>query len=557
MLISIFHNIFFLGNFSIFYNSNTFTPEGPWGPWIILAPVIGGLGVVYLVRTFAPEARGHGVPEVIYAIYYRAGRIRPIVAFVKAIASALAIGSGAAVGREGPIIQIGSSGASAIGQMLRLAQWQRITLVAAGAGAGIAATFNTPLGGVMFAIELMLPEVSPRTFVPVVIATAAATYVGRLFLGIQPAFLVPMAGSASFESVGPVVLLAAVGLGLLCGVGAWAFVRLLNFMEDAFARIPGNDYTRHAIGMGLVGAVMYALMRTRGHYFIEGVGYATIQAILQNHITDIALLALIFVAKLFATTTSLGSGSSGGVFSPSLMLGATLGAAWGSFVALLVPGAGFGTAEFAMIGMAGMVSGATGAALTAALMIFEMTRDYSIMVPMVITVAIALGLRRVLSFENIYTIKLARRGVRIPKDRHSNMFLVRQAREIMDVKFAVMPAETKLVDAIESLRDKKTRHVVVTHDGRITAVLRLDPSLYELENMRTRAILGALGDRDFILSRQKDTVFDTLKRLSRHHAENALVIKGRGVPRADDVVGVISKHAIGSTVVAGFSTYLD
>jgi len=328
-------------------------------------------------------------------------------------------------------------------------------------------------------------------------------------------------------------------------------------MEDLFERIPGNDYTRHAIGMGLVGVVMYALMRTQGHYFVEGVGYATIQAILQNHITDIALLALIFVAKLFATTTSLGSGSSGGVFSPSLMLGATLGAAWGAFVALLVPGAGFGAAEFAMIGMAGMVSGATGAALTAAVMIFEMTRDYSIMVPIVIAVATALGFRRVLSFENIYTIKLARRGVRIPKDRHSNMFLVRQAREIMDEDFAVMSAETMLVDAIETLRGKETRHVVVTHDGRIVAVLRLDPSLYALEDMHARATLGALADRGFILLRENDTVFDTLKRLSRHHAENALVIKGGGVPRAGNVVGVISKHHIGGTVVAGFSTYLD
>ena len=558
-LIAIIHNLFFLGEFSLYYDSNVFTPRGPWGPLIILAPVIGGLGVVFLVRSFAPEARGHGVPEVIYAIFYREGRIRPVVALVKALASALAIGSGAAVGREGPIIQIGSSVGSTIGQWLRLAPWQCITLVAAGAGAGIAATFNTPLGGVMFAIELMLPEVSTRTFVPVVISTAAATSIGRLFLGLQPAFIVPIPEPTGLEMVSATVLFAAAGLGVLCGVASWAFVRLLSLMEDLFERLPVNDYVRHAIGMALVGAVMYALFRGYGHYFIEGVGYATIQAILQRHLTDLALLALIFVTKLFATTTSLASGSSGGVFSPSLMLGATLGGAWGALMANLLPDSSFAVAEFAIIGMAAVVSGATGAALTAAVMIFEMTRDYNIMVPIVIAVAISVGIRRVLSFENIYTIKLARRGVTIPKERHSNMFLVRHANDIMDTAFAVMPETTALRDAIETLKETATKHVILTRDERIVAVMRLDPSLYALEEIRAPITLGEVADRGFTLLRENDTVFDTLKRMARHRVENALVIKsrikGRHVPRAADIVGVISKDDIGNTVVDEFNAY--
>ena len=151
-------------------------------------PVIGGIFVTFLITNFAPEARGHGVPEVMDAIYYKEGIIRPIVALIKSLASALAIGTGAAVGREGPIIQIGASLGSTLGQMIRMAPWQRITLVAAGAGAGIAATFNTPIGGVMFAIELMMPELSARTFLPVALATGAATFIGRIFLGLQPAF---------------------------------------------------------------------------------------------------------------------------------------------------------------------------------------------------------------------------------------------------------------------------------------------------------------------------------------------------------------------------------
>ena len=192
-LIGLIHNIAFLGTFSIGYDANLFTPPSPWGTLIILVPVIGGLIVTFLVTNFAPEARGHGVPEVMDAIYYREGVIRPVVAVIKSLASALSIGTGAAVGREGPIIQIGAALGSTLGQVIRMAPWQRITLVAAGAGAGIAATFNTPIGGVMFAIELMMPELSARTFLPVALATGTATFIGRIFLGVQPAFAIAVA----------------------------------------------------------------------------------------------------------------------------------------------------------------------------------------------------------------------------------------------------------------------------------------------------------------------------------------------------------------------------
>ena len=190
-LIACVHNLLFLGHWSFDYDSSLFTPPPPWGPWVILVPVIGAIGVTFIVNNFAPEAKGHGVPEVMDAIYYHRGVIRPVVAVAKSLASALAIGSGAAVGREGPIIQIGSALGSTFGQVIRMSAGQRIILVAAGAGAGIAATFNTPIGGVLFATELMLPEISVNTFLPVAIATGTATFIGRLFFGAQPAFGVP------------------------------------------------------------------------------------------------------------------------------------------------------------------------------------------------------------------------------------------------------------------------------------------------------------------------------------------------------------------------------
>ena len=187
VLIGLIHNLLFTGHAVIRYDANVFTAPSPWGALVILVPVLGAVVVTFLVNNFAPEAKGHGVPEVMDAIYYKGGVIRSVVALVKSLASAIAIGSGSSVGREGPIIQIGSALGSTMGQIIRMPAWQRISLVAAGAGAGIAATFNTPIGGVMFAIELMMPEVSVETFLPVAIATGAATFVGRWFFGDAPA----------------------------------------------------------------------------------------------------------------------------------------------------------------------------------------------------------------------------------------------------------------------------------------------------------------------------------------------------------------------------------
>jgi CIC family chloride channel protein len=190
-LIAFVHNLLFFGKLSVIYDSSLFTPASPWGVLVVLVPVVGAIGVTFIVTHFAPEAKGHGVPEVMDAIYYNRGIIRPIVAVAKSLASALSIGSGAAVGREGPIIQIGSAFGSTLGQVIRMSMGQRIILVAAGAGAGIAATFNTPIGGVLFATELMMPEISVNTFLPVAIATGTATFIGRLFFGDRPAFDVP------------------------------------------------------------------------------------------------------------------------------------------------------------------------------------------------------------------------------------------------------------------------------------------------------------------------------------------------------------------------------
>ncbi|HUK06528.1 MAG TPA: chloride channel protein [Stellaceae bacterium] len=555
-LIGFIHNLLFLGRFSINFDANVFTPPSPWGALVILVPVVGAIGVTFLVNTFAPEAKGHGVPEVMDAIYYRAGVIRPVVALIKSLASALAIGSGAAVGREGPIIQIGSALGSTLGQIVPMLAGQRITLVAAGAGAGIAATFNTPIGGVMFAVELMMPEVSVRTFLPVAISTGTATFVGRYFLGPQPAFLVPSLPALGTDLSAALILCLYGVLGAIIGVAATAFIRGLHLAEDLFDKIK-NRYARHILGMALVGVLIYALQQNFGHYYVEGVGYATIQAILVGPLSAAGLLALLFACKLAATSVSLGSGSSGGIFSPSLFMGATIGGAFAAaFVALHVP-LPISIPSFAMVGMGAMVGGGTGAVMTAIVMIFEMTRDYDIVMPMIIAVALSVGVRRLLSRENIYTMKLFRRGQSLPKALHQNMFLVRRAREVMDKDVLLLPAEMSF-EAFLSEPDHRgrMRHVVVTKENRVEGVLRVNTALRRSPEAAVgRITLGDLASHRFTIAREDDIAFDVIRRLWRKHGIMTLVVSGSGIPRPENIVGVITKEHVADSVAESIQIY--
>ena len=555
-LIAIIHNMFFLGEFSTVYDANLYTPESPWGPLVILVPVIGGLIVVFLVKKFAPEARGHGVPEVMDALFYNEGRIRPAVAVVKSFASALAIGSGAAVGREGPIIQIGASLGSSIGQWVRLEAWQRITLVAAGAGAGIASTFNTPIGGVMFAVELMMPEVSTRTFLPVALATGTATFVGRMHFGLNPAFEVPTVGALTSDVSAIYVLALYAVLGVVAGAASAGFVRGLHMAEGQFERIQ-SQYLRHALGMSIVGVMMYVYFKLSGHYHIEGVGYSTIQDVLFGGIIAAPFLALLFVSKLVATSVSLGSGSSGGVFSPSLFMGATIGGAFGAACHMLFPSAPISIPAFAIVGMAAVVGGATGAAMTAVTMIFEMTLDYGLVMPMIVAVAISIGIRRVLSRENIYTIKLVGRRHFIPKALHANMFLVRRAVDVMDKDILVLPAEMPF-DAFLRLpeHDGRLRHVVVTHDDRIAGVLRVNTALRRgLEGSFTALSLGEVASPQFTIARPEDIMFNVIGRMTRRKALMTVVVEPDGMPRASKVIGVITKEHLADSVSESIKPY--
>lgn len=558
-LIALFHNLLFLGKLSFIYNANLHTAPSPWGPWVILVPVAGALGVAFLVKNFALEAKGHGVPEVMEAIYYNKGVIRPVVAVIKSLASALSIGSGGSVGREGPIVQIGSSFGSTVGQWLRLPAWQRITMIAAGAGAGIAATFNTPIGGVLFAAELLLHEVSVWTLVPVVISTATATYIGRLFLGANPSFVIPAFQKPYFHPTNPLVLLAYVGLGILMGLISAVFIRSIYFFEDFFdEKVPGNYYTRHLSAMLLIGVLIYVMLAHWGHYYIQGVGYATVQDVLSGTLTSVSLLVLLFGLKIVATSLTLGSGGSGGVFSPSLFLGATFGGAYGVLLNRVFPSLPISPPAFAVVGMAGVVGGATGAAITAIVMIFEMTLDYNVVLPMTITVAISYGIRKFLCKESVYTLKLARRGRHMPEALQANFHLVRLARDMMEKQLTVVPASTSLTELSRRVATLDgNRYLLVEDRGKLLGVVAGDRATQIAAMHGNGASIREIAIKNYEVVAESTTLFELLSKLRSRPVDLFLVTTQDGPLSVRDIKGVISKERIADTITESLGLFSE
>ncbi|HSZ03769.1 MAG TPA: chloride channel protein [Solirubrobacteraceae bacterium] len=382
--------------------SNPLIPGlGIW--FVVLAPVVGGLIYGPLVSRFAPEARGHGVPEVMYAVNRLGGRMRPQVPIVKSLASAICIGSGGSVGREGPIVQIGSALGSVAGQALRLPESQLRLLVACGAAGGISATFNAPIAGVFFALELILRNFETRSFGLVVLSSVTADAIGRAAFGSHPFLSLP-----GFTFSSPLELLLYAGLGVLAtGVGL-GFVRVLYAGEDIADRLWKNqpDWLRPAAGGVLLGLLLLAVPQ------MYGVGYPVLQLAVAGHYVILALLGLL-AAKILATSMTMWIGGSGGVFAPSLFMGAMLGSAYGAIAHDLLPGLALAAGAYGLVGMGAVFASCARAPITAVLIIFELTGDYRIILPLMFAVVVATALSNALTADTIYTLKLRRRGVDI------------------------------------------------------------------------------------------------------------------------------------------------
>lgn len=528
-LIAFFHNALLLGQFGWAYDVSDYVQVNPWGPGIILVPPLAAVVVAFLVKTYAPEAKGHGVPEVMDAIHYNEARMRWQVVVIKAVASSLTIGSGGSAGREGPIIQMGAAMGSVVGAFVGMPLNQRITLVAAGAGAGIAAAFNAPVGGILFAVELILISVNVANLLPVSLATVVAIWLSRLVEGRSPLIDIPELMVHAGHTLPLWVMLLFVPLGILVGLLSALFIWSLDKAENLFERIPGGYYVQHVFGMFLLGLLIYGLWSYAGHYFVEGVGYASITQILKTVLADPVFLLMLMVFKLVATCLTLGSGASGGVFSPSMFMGAALGAAFGHLCQAFLPGIDIPIAIFAIAGMAGAVAGATGAVLTAIAMTYELTFDYNSMLPVIAVSVISLAMRRWLIPESIYTIKLLRRGHVVPDGLQSSVDAARHVEQMMSANFCECAA-----NAVKSHEAGQTS--IVTKDGRITGVL--GPA----------ARADADYTKGYIVVEPTASMIPTLQAMDRAGAKIAVVSRDPGSGKFSDVVGVVTAAEIGAHV---------
>ncbi len=373
------------------------------GIWfVVLAPVVGGLIYGPLVARFAPEARGHGVPEVMLAVNRAGGRIRPQVPVVKSLASALCIGSGGSVGREGPIVQIGSALGSVIGQAGRVSESQLRLLVACGAAGGISATFNAPIAGVFFALELILRNFETQSFGLVVVSSVVADAIGRGVFGDHAFLSLP-----AFTFSSPLELVLYAGLGVLATVVGVGFVRVLYGGEDLADRVwRGPEWLRPGVGGILLGLLLLAVPQ------MYGVGYPVLERAVGGHYVLLALLGLL-AAKLLATSLTMWIGGSGGVFAPSLFMGAMLGGAYGTVFHHLLPGLAANPGAYALVGMGAVFAACARAPITAVIVVFELTGDYNIILPLMFAVVVATALSQHASRDTIYTLKLRRRGIDI------------------------------------------------------------------------------------------------------------------------------------------------
>ncbi|MGN6251935.1 MAG: chloride channel protein [Marmoricola sp.] len=430
--------------------------------FVLLTPVVAGLLYGPLVYFFAREARGHGVPEVMYAVAQRGGRIPAKVALVKALASALCIGGGGSVGREGPIVQIGSALGSSIGRVTGLNEERIRVTVACGAAAGIAATFNAPLAGVFFAMELILADFAARSFGMVVLASVTASVVGRAAFGDQPFLALP-----AFEVSHVWEYAAFAVLGLLAGAAGVLFTGVLYAIEDLCDWVwRGPEWARPAVGGLALGALLLVVPQ------MYGVGYPVLSRAVDGHYA-IPFLLVLLLAKMVATSLTIGIGGSGGVFAPSLFIGAMLGSAFGQGLATAVPSLHGQEGAFALIGMGAVFGGAARAPITAVVIMFELTGEYSIILPLMVAIVLATGLSNILSADTIYTLKLRRRGVDLGRSRPGLEESLRTP--IADLMGPVPPPlrdDLPLADAAEQLRTAPDGMLpVVDDDGAYRGVV--------------------------------------------------------------------------------------
>ena len=501
--------------------------------WKLAIPAAGGAIVGPVIYFFAREARGHGVPEVMKAVAVRGGIIRARVVGVKALASAVCIGTGGSVGREGPIVQIGSAVGSSVGQLLKLNTAQIRTLVGCGAAAGISATFNAPIAGALFAAEIIIGDFAVTQFTPIVISAVVAVVISRFFLGNYPAFEVP-----AYEIVSPFEVLPYMVVGVAAGLVAVLFIRTLSASEDAFARIPMPEYLKAILGGVLVGTIALELPQ------VFGVGYSTITLALTGAL-PIATMGLLVFAKIGATSITIGSGGSGGIFAPSLFLGAMTGGFFGSVVHTWFPDATASSGAYALVTMGAVVGAVTHAPISAIIIIFELTQTIDIIPGLMTACVVSTLVSQLLNRDSIYTAKLVRQGIDIFRQEDPNVLKSLFVRDVMDPEPEVIPASANFNTILDLVvQSSHDEFFVVNESGELLGAISLSELrrlIYEQETLQHLVVAGDLVETDRSTVRGDDNLDLVMNLLIANDVDELAVVDAANPLR---LVGTVKERDV-------------
>jgi len=533
-LIGLFTNLSYYHTWSFRFRSPEHTHLGYW---IIFIPVIGGLIVGFMAKYGSEKIKGHGIPEAMEAVLTSRSRIEAKVAILKPLSAAIAIGTGGPFGAEGPIIQTGGAIGSLVGQFIATTASERKVLLACGAGAGMAATFNTPIAGVILAIELLLFEFRARSFIPLVISTTVATSVRWFLLGQHSMF--SMDPHVLFDPIHglPWYLL----LGGICGFAAVGFTKFLYWVEDLFDRLPINDLWHPAIGAFFLGVIGFFIPR------VLGVGYGTISDILHNNLA-LKVLVLLMVFKMLALVISLGSGTSGGLLAPMFMSSAALGGVFAIGIDHFIPGAHLSPGAYALVAMGAVFGAAARATFALIVFAFEITRNYNSVLPLMITCVIADMIAIHYLPNSIMTEKLTRRGLTVPTDFEVGVLQVVKVSEVMRTDVPTIPATMTVGELAERMgrgepgfsltqglpicdADEKLKGIVT--QGDLLRALKLDPS-------GKITVLDA-GSQSLIVAYPEERAFDALYRMLNNNI-GRLPVVARDNPQK--LAGFVNRSSI-------------
>jgi len=533
-LIGLFTNLFFFHEWSTTFRS---VGSHHLGAWVILVPVAGGLIVGVMAKYGSSKIKGHGIPEAMEAVLTNRSRIEPKVAILKPISAAIAIGTGGPFGAEGPIIQTGGAIGSLVGQVLHTTAVERKVLLACGAAAGMSATFNTPIAGVILAIELLLFEFKSRSFIPLVIASTLATAVHMQLLGRGPMFQV---GTMEFGI--PRALPFYLVLGPICGLAAVALSKTLYWVEDMFEKLPFNELWWPATGALALGVIGYFVPR------VFGVGYDTIGDILNGQLAW-KLLLVVMIAKFAALVISLGSGTSGGLLAPTFMWSAAMGGLFAMVANHVFPGAHLSPGAFALVAMGAVFGAASRAAFAFIIFAFEITRDYNSVLPLMLVAVIADGIAMLfMPGSSIMTEKLARRGLRVHQDYEADALTQATVGEMMDKAPPFIAADTKVGEVAERIARhdpavvRRQALLIMDHAEKLVGIITRGDVLRALDKDSSGALtVQEAGKTHLVVTYPDELVSEAAAKMLRFDIGRLPV-----VDRADErrAVGYLGRSAI-------------